>query len=59
LRNRAKELLGPLKTPREFIVTRERLPRTVSNKISRQSLPGLYTTLTGKQIVAISASVTE
>jgi fatty-acyl-CoA synthase len=59
LRKRAKELLGPLKTPREFIVTRERLPRTVSNKISRQSLPGLYTTLTGKQIVAISASVTE
>jgi len=59
LRARAKQLLGPLKCPREFLISPAPLPRTNLEKISRQSLPQLYEQLTGRQISAIKASVAD
>ncbi|QKR98382.1 long-chain fatty acid--CoA ligase [Sphingomonas sp. CL5.1] len=45
LRATLRELLGPLKTPREIVVSPAPLPKTVTNKIARTELPALYATL--------------
>lgn len=41
----ARALLGALKAPRDIVVCPTPLPRTVTNKISRQELAGLYARL--------------
>ncbi len=41
-----RPLLGPLKTPREILVSANPLPKTVTNKISRRDLGALYQELT-------------
>ena len=42
LRDTMRRLVGAMKCPREIIVLEEPLPRTVTNKIARNALRGLY-----------------
>ena len=47
-----RELLGPYKTPRRIVVSRDPLPRTASNKVVRHGLQELFAELTGEEKVA-------
>lgn len=42
VRGAARDLLGPLKSPREYVRCPDPLPKTVTNKIARHELPTLY-----------------
>ncbi|MBA2933846.1 AMP-binding protein [Sphingomonas sp. CGMCC 1.13654] len=42
LRDQVRALIGPVKAPKHIVLRREPLPRTVSNKIARIDLAGLY-----------------
>lgn len=46
LRAELRELVGPLKAPRDIVICPDPLPKTVTNKIARAALPELYATIT-------------
>ncbi|MDZ4068756.1 MAG: class I adenylate-forming enzyme family protein [Tabrizicola sp.] len=50
VRSEIRRLLGPLKAPREIIWSPQPLPKTVTNKIARTELPGLYMSLTSAAV---------
>ena len=45
---KARELLGPMKAPKEVLLSSERLPRTSSDKIARSDLDNLYRRVGGR-----------
>ncbi|WP_293863669.1 MULTISPECIES: AMP-binding protein [unclassified Sphingomonas] len=53
----ASRLLGSFKVPRSIVQSPTPLPRTATNKVSRQDLPAIYQQLTGQSIEALAASV--
>lgn len=42
LRQRTRELLGPMKAPKQLLLSPKKLPRTSSDKIARTNLQALY-----------------
>lgn len=46
LRQRTRELLGPMKAPKQLLLSPRRLPRTSSDKIARTNLQALYQEIT-------------
>ena len=47
-RAEARERLGRMKTPKQFIISRAPLPRTVTNKVARTNLAALFSELSAK-----------
>jgi acyl-CoA synthetase (AMP-forming)/AMP-acid ligase II len=51
LRAEARERLGRMKTPKQFLISHVPLPRTVTNKVARTNLAALFNELSAKDTV--------